>query len=108
MANEAALAIPASQGDVFGDITNTGTIVVSGGAVATLYDDVTQNGTLRVNKIGSTTSAAVFLGSFTGTGGSTGGGDIFFEGDLRPGNSPATVTFGNNVALVPARSLRLN
>jgi hypothetical protein len=39
----------------------------------------------------------VFLGDFTGTGGTSGGGDIFFEGDLRPGNSPAAVTYQNNV-----------
>ena len=57
----------------------------------------TKNGTLRVSKVGSTTSTAVFLGDFTGDGGSTGGGDIFFEGDLRPGNSPAQVTYDNNV-----------
>ena len=83
----------------FGDIDNTGSmVVVSGGAVAAFYDDVTQNGVLRVSKSGSTTSVAV-SGDFSGAGGSTGGGDIFFEGDLRPGNSPPTVTFDNNVSL---------
>ena len=34
---------------------------------------------------------------FGGAGGSSGGGDLFFLGDLRPGNSAATVTFDNNV-----------
>jgi hypothetical protein len=42
-------------------------------------------------------SSAIFLGSLSGSGGSSGGGDIFFLGDLRPGNSPASVTFDNNV-----------
>ena len=49
-------------------------VVVTGGAHATFYDDVTQDALLRVSKVGSTTSVAVFLGAFSGTGGSTGGG----------------------------------
>ena len=49
--------------------------------------------------MGSTSSVAVVFGAFSGTGGSTGGGDIFFEGDLRPGNSPTTVSFDNNIGL---------
>jgi hypothetical protein len=50
-------------------------------------------------------SVAVILGAFSGSGGSTGGGDIFFEGNLRPGNSPATVTFDNNVSFGSGASL---
>jgi hypothetical protein len=94
---------------VFGDISNaaTGKIVVSGGAGATFYDDIVQNGTFRVSKVGSTTSVAVVFGAFSGTGGSTGGGDIFFEGDLRPGNSPASVTFENNVSFGSAAGLKI-
>jgi hypothetical protein len=84
---------------VLGDVTNsaTGKIIVSGGAGVTFYDDIVQNGTFRVSKVGSSTSVAVVFGAFSGSGGSTGGGDIFFEGDLRPGNSPATVTYDNNI-----------
>ena len=85
--------------NVMGDIMNNagGKIFVAGGAAATFYDDVTQNGTLQVIKVGATNSTAVFAGTFTGSGGSSGGGDIFFLGDLRPGNSPATVNLANNI-----------
>jgi probable HAF family extracellular repeat protein len=101
LVNNGALALPAGLNNVSGDVTNNAgaTITVTGGADAVFYDDVVQNGTLRVAKVGATASTAVFLGSFTGSGGSTGGGDVFFEGDLRPGNSPALVTFANNVSL---------
>jgi Tol biopolymer transport system component len=97
--NEGALAVSAGTTTVFGDVDNQGSIVVSGGAVVTFYDDVDQGATLQVSQVGSTTSVAVFLGALTGGGGSTGGGDIFIEGDLQPGNSPALVTFENNVFL---------
>ena len=43
-------------------------------------------------------SSAVFLGAFSGSGGFTGGGDVFFEGDLRP-SDPVEVTFGGNAYL---------
>ncbi len=97
LTNAGSLSFSGGVNDVSGDVDNSGTIVVSGGAATTFYDDVIQNGVMRVSRVGSTASTAVFLGDFTGSGGSTGGGDIFFEGDLRPGNSPAIVTFDNNV-----------
>ncbi len=101
LTNQANFALSIGTNNVFGDVTNsaTGTIIVSGGAGATFYDDIVQNGTFRVSKVGSTSSVAVVLGAFSGSGGSTGGGDIFFEGDLRPGNSPAAVTYDNNVGI---------
>lgn len=109
LTNDGALAISIGTSDVFGDISNaaTGRIVVSGGAGVTFYDDIVQNGTFQVSKVGSTTSVAVILGAFSGAGGSTGGGDIFFEGDLRPGNSPATVTFANNVGFGSGATLSI-
>jgi Tol biopolymer transport system component len=99
LANEGALAIGFGASSIIGDIENNGEIVVSGGGNATFYDDVIQNKDLVVSQVGVTTSVAVFFGAFTGSGGSSGGGDIFFEGDLQPGNSPASVTFENNVSL---------
>ncbi len=107
LTNAGAFSLTSGVNDVSGDIDNTGSIVVSGGAAATFYDDVIQNGTLRVSKVGSTTSVAVFLGAVTGAGGSTGGGDVFFEGDLRPGNSPASVNFENNVSFGSATGLEI-
>jgi len=107
--NLGAVSLTRGANDVSGDITNNagGSIFVTGGAAATFYDDIIQNGTFKVSKVGSTTSTAVILGSFSGSGGSTGGGDIFFEGDLRPGNSPATVTFGNNVGFSWGSALKI-
>ena len=35
------------------------------------------------------------LGTFSGSGGFTGGGDVFFEGGLQP-SDPVEVTFGGN------------
>ena len=64
----------------------------------TFYGDVAQNGTLVVSTVGSTHSSAVFLGAFSGSGGFTGGGDVFIEGDLRP-SDPVEVTFGGNAYL---------
>ena len=107
LTNEGVLTVSGEASDVFGDITNAGTMLVTGGAVATFYDDVTNDGTLRVSSAGSAASAAVFLGAYSGAGATTGGGDIFFEGDLRPGNSPAAVTFNNNVAFGESATLTI-
>jgi hypothetical protein len=109
LSNQSSFALSMGSNSIFGDIENAadGAIVVSGGAIATFYDDIVQNGTFRVSKVGSTTSVAVLFGEFTGLGGTTGGGDIFFEGDLHPGASPATVTFENNVALGSGASLNI-
>ena len=44
-------------------------------------------------------SSAVFLGTFSGSGGFTGGGNVFFAQGLQPGNTPADVFFGGNALL---------
>ena len=94
--------------DVHGAVNNNrGSILITGGATAVFHGDVTQNGTLTVSKVGSTTSIAVFLGTFSGEGGVTGGGDVFIEGALQPGNSPAAVRFGGNLYLAPASTTRI-
>lgn len=82
-----------------GDIDNTGVIQVSGGAHATFFDDFTQNGVLQVATVGNTNSTVVILGDFSGSGGFMGGGDVFALGDLRPGNSPASVLYDGNLYL---------
>ena len=109
LSNNGSLMLTFGTSDVSGDVTNsaTGKIIVAGGGAATFYDDVTQNGTLQVIKVGSTNSTAVFAGAFTGSGGSSGGGDIFFLGDTRPGNSPAIVNFGNNIGFGPTTTLEI-
>src|SRR3954463_15721246 len=85
--------------DIFGDVNNgaSGKIVAAGASTVTFYDDVVNNGDIRT-VLGSRT---VFFGSVTGAGTFTGGGTVELEGDLKPGNSPANVTFGGNVVIGP-------
>jgi hypothetical protein len=64
--------------------------------VTTFFDDVVHNGAEMRTAEGS---GLVFLGDYTGAGSFTGTGDVFFEGDLRPGNSPDIVTFEGDVFL---------
>ncbi|MEQ1905761.1 MAG: choice-of-anchor tandem repeat NxxGxxAF-containing protein [Pirellulaceae bacterium] len=97
--NEGSIAATLGASTIQGDIANTGTIQVSGGAHVTFFGDVEQNGVLQIARVGTNLGTAVFLGEFTGSGGFTGGGDLFALGDLRPGNSPASVTFDGNLFL---------
>jgi Regulator of Chromosome Condensation (RCC1) repeat protein len=103
MDNDGAIALTSGVNDIFGDLTNqlSGAVVVTGGAQATFYDDVLNDGSIVVRQLGGVASTATFLGDYTGSGGTSGGGDILFEGDLRPGHSPAAIEFDNNVALGP-------
>ena len=87
--NQASMAFTYGIDNVFGNVTNSGgTIAVAGSAGVTFYGNVVQNGTLNVG----TGSSVVFLGTFSGNGGITTDGPIYFMGNLRPGNSPAAVT----------------
>ncbi|MBI2826216.1 MAG: PEP-CTERM sorting domain-containing protein [Planctomycetia bacterium] len=89
--------------NVVGDVTNspTGKIISSGGGPTTFLDDVTNNGEIRT----SAGSFTVFFGSVSGAGTYTGTGTVNFEGDLKPGSSPASVSFGGNVVFGPQSSL---
>jgi hypothetical protein len=97
VSNVGAMAFSGTT-DLIGDVRNEkdGSIVVSGGSTLTFYDDVVHNGSeIRA----SPGSSAVFFGSVEGAGKFTGGGDFFFEGDLRPGNSPAITSITGNATL---------
>lgn len=112
LANSGALTFSAGISDVFGDITNQnnlatpGRIVVTGGAQANFYDDVVNNGSIQVSASGTLKSTAVFLGSLSGNGVS-GTGQVFIEGDARPGFSPGTMAFGGDVSFGPLSSLNI-
>jgi len=93
--NQGSLGLSFGISDIFGDINNTGAVVISGGGNATFYDDYTNNGVTQT----SAGSNAVFFGSVTGGGAYTGTGTLFFEGDLAPGNSPGLVPIGGNMNL---------
>lgn len=113
LSNDGAIALTGGVNDIFGDITNNrgpdwlSTLVVTGGSRTTFYDDVTNNSQIVVRKLGGVASTATFLGSYSGTGSTLGGGDIIFEGDLKPGNSPAAITMENDVALGPGAQLEI-
>ncbi|HEX3600508.1 MAG TPA: hypothetical protein VHU84_10225 [Lacipirellulaceae bacterium] len=95
--NSGAMAFSGGTMDVYGDVTQqtSGKITITGGGSTTFYDDVTVNAganNVQVSAAGGVVSSVVFLGSYNG--GTTGGGAAFIEGDHRPGNSPALVSFG--------------
>ena len=101
LTNNGGLGFSFGTSDVFGDVNNTstGAINLSGGSQVTFNEDVTQNGTMQIAKVGNLTSTAVVFGAFSGSGGFTGGGNLFAFGDLRPGNSPASVLLDGDVFL---------
>ena len=96
--NNGVMAFSGGFADVLGDLSNsaTGQIVVGGAGVTTFYDDVAMDAA-NLNIDVAAGSTAVFLGSYNG--GNDGAGAIDALGDLRPGNSPASVTFGGELNL---------
>jgi hypothetical protein len=81
--------------NVVGDVTNSpaAKIISSGGGPTTFFDDVANQGEIRT----TAGSFTVFYGATTGAGSYTGAGTVNFEGDLKPGNSAAAISFGGDV-----------
>ena len=97
--NAGQMAFSGGNADIHGDVTNsTGARIVTSGAgsVTTFFDDVIHNGLEIFTGAGAST---VVFGGLTGAGPFTGTGTVYFIGDLRPGASPANVSFGGNVVL---------
>lgn len=90
--NNGTIAVSGGAMDIYGDVRNLaeGRVHTSGHSTTTFWDDVEHNGSEIRTSAGSST---VFFGSVTGAAPYTGSGSVFFEGDLKPGNSPANVTF---------------
>ena len=105
LTNNGVASFSAGITDIFGDVNNTasGIIVAAGASTVTFYDDVVNNGEIRT----VTGSRTVFFGDVTGAGPFTGGGTVELEGDLRPGNSPANVSFGGSFILNPTGALNI-
>jgi len=93
--NEGVMAFSGTT-DILGDINNAmgGQIVTSGAVTTTIHDDLVHNGTEIHTSAGSNT---VIFGAASGVGPYTGTGPVFFEGDLRLGNSAAIVSFDGDV-----------
>lgn len=107
LTNNGVMAFSGGVTDIRGDVTNASgaRIVTSGaGSTTTFFDDVVHNGTEIYTGAGAST---VFFGSQSGAGAFTGTGTVYYNGDLRPGNSPATVNYGGNVVLAPGTELTL-
>ncbi len=96
LVNDGVMSFSAGITDVYGDVDNgsDGRIVTSGAGITTFFDDVTHNGQEIRTFLGSTT---VFLGEQTGAGNFTGPGTVEYAGDLRPGNSPASISYEGDV-----------
>ena len=97
LANGGAVGLTFGTSHVFGDIDNgpSGLIVLSGGGRATFYDDLANDGEVRI----SDGSVAVFFGGVSGGGSFTGTGTSYIEGDLRPGHSPGRLSFQGTAIL---------
>jgi hypothetical protein len=94
--NDGVMSFSAGTTDIYGDVDqfSNGRIVTSGNGVTTFFDDVIHNGAEIRTFLGSTT---VFLGDQTGAGNFTGPGVVEYAGDLRPGNSPASIHYEGDV-----------
>ena len=99
LTNNGSLAFTTGQTDLFGNVTNTSTgrIAVCGQGRVTYYGDLAHNNTTTPIQVMTAGSVATYFGAVTGPGNFSGTGTNFFEGDLRPGASPALVTFGGDV-----------
>ncbi|MFO0788977.1 MAG: hypothetical protein U0805_05930 [Pirellulales bacterium] len=95
----------AGTANIVGDVVNSaGAKIISGGGGATIFfDDVANNGEIRT----STNGFTVFYGAVSGAGSFTGTGTVNFEGDLTPGNSPAALAFGGDVAFGAGATLQM-
>jgi T5SS/PEP-CTERM-associated repeat protein len=102
--NAGVMAFSDGTTDIVGDVYNSegATIVTSGNGTTTFYDDFYQEnaGTVRT----SAGSSTVFFGEVSGAGSFVGAGTVFLEGDLRPGNSPGTMSFGGDLVLSSSAS----
>jgi fibronectin-binding autotransporter adhesin len=98
LVNQGVVAFSGGVSDIYGKVTNTATgqIINAGGSTLTLHDDVLHNGAEIRTGFGSRT---VFLGAATGAGPFTGTGIVEFQGDLRPGNSPANIHFDGSIEI---------
>jgi hypothetical protein len=72
----------------------------------TYYGDVAHNNTTNPIQV-SAGSVATYFGGVSGPGNFSGTGANFFEGDLRPGASPALVTFGGDVGFGAAATVHM-
>jgi T5SS/PEP-CTERM-associated repeat protein len=102
LANSGSVTAAGGITEFSGELNNqpAGRIAVSGGATALFYDDVSNSGTISVSAAGALASTAVFFGEFSGAG-VAGSGQVFLEGDARPGFSAGIMTFAGDLTFGP-------
>jgi hypothetical protein len=93
LTNQGALNVSFGTTDVFGSIYNfaTGKITLSGNSNVTFWDNVTNDGTIKI----SAGSTAVIFGTLTGSG-TTGTGTVFLEGGTGSLAAASLVLTGND------------
>ncbi len=97
--NQGTIGYTFGRSSVFGGVTNTGLITITGDSAVTFFGDVSNNGTIHLALGGSLTGAATVFGTYSGAGDVSGGGDLFLLGDVQIGNSPADVLFDTSLFL---------
>ena len=93
--NDGAFGVSFGNSNVFGDVDNrsAGTLTFTGNSDVTFWDDLVNDGTVKV----SAGSTVVYFGKVSGSGSFSGDGRNFIEGDLAPGSSPGTMSFDGDV-----------
>ncbi|MFT7173988.1 MAG: Tol biopolymer transport system component [Paracoccaceae bacterium] len=104
--NKGTFGVQLGASEIFGDINNTGELIVSDGGAATFHNDVLNEGIIRVELDGDQVSTAVFHGNFLGNG-ITGAGHVFLEGETHPGFSPGLMEFGGDLSQGPDSTLHM-
>ncbi len=91
--------------EVFGDVNVTagGRVNVGGSTTASFFGDVAHDGEATVAD-GSTAS---FFGDVTGNGAFAGEGVVEFLGQVSPGSSPGSMSFGGDVRLSEATTVTM-
>ncbi len=102
LTNHGSVALAFTNATLLGDITNTATgrIAISDGSRVVFNDDVTNNGVIDAD----TGASVVFFGDYSGDG-VTGAAHVKMFGDLKPGASPAAISFGGSLTLAPTALL---
>jgi len=108
LSNSGSLSFGNGVNEVLGDVSNNpgGLVTVSGGASATFHEDVDNQSVINVSAAGALRSTAVFFGALSGNG-TSGSGQVFIEGDARPGFSAGVMAFGGDVSYGPLASLEI-
>lgn len=92
--NAGTLVAMGGTANIYGNLVNQGRIGIGDTAILNFHDAVAHNGAEISTTEGGSTN---FLGEYSGAGEFTGTGDVMFESNFRPGNSPSVIDFAGDV-----------